>query len=103
MDRFEEFLDARSQWADETFGTPSERGPLGPLRHLKEEVEEVLAAPDDLLEYVDCIFLLFDAARRAGFSYEELLQGCYRKLEINKARKWGPKTRDGAVKHVENS
>lgn len=115
---------ALSEWSEETFGPSPQRGPRGPLKHLQKEVKEALQALDWLqseeaslacgdpqadpqkaelklkFELVDCLFLVFDAARRAGLSYEELREKAFEKLEINKARQWAKPTADGAVEHI---
>lgn len=80
--------DSLATWSDATFGTPEERGPEGPLQHLAKEVVEVQEAPDDLEEYADCLMLLVDAARRAGYGLMELIDAWGRKLDICKAREW---------------
>ena len=82
------FWNEHSEWSQKTFGADSERGPVGPLRHLLKEAQEALNNPSDLLEYVDCLFLVFDAARRAGYSYDEFVTACFDKLEVNKKREW---------------
>lgn len=96
----EDFWHRRNNWSELTFGNPADRGPEGPLKHLRKEVSEGLDKPTDLMEYVDMLFLVFDAAWRAGFSYHDLLHGAFAKLAINKKRKWGTPTKDGIVEHV---
>lgn len=94
------FWQSQAAWSEATFGTTAERGPLGPLKHLAKEVQEVIADPTDVTEFADCVFLVFDAARRAGFTYDELVAAAWTKLEINKARKWQVPTKgDEAVEH----
>lgn len=78
------FWNGLSKWSQSTFGNDASRGPQGPLLHLKKEVDEVLAAPEDIVEYADLIFLTYDAARRAGFSFGQLEQACFAKLAINR-------------------
>ena len=89
-----------SEWSQATFGSDKVRGPRGPLLHLSKEVEEALKAPDDLEEYSDLFFLVFDATRRAGFSYAQLREAVTAKLAKNKARKWGKPTNDEPVEHI---
>jgi hypothetical protein len=55
---------------------------------------------DRLTEWADLIFLVFDACRRDGFSYDDLLAACWTKLAINKSRVWGPRTPAMPVEHV---
>lgn len=94
------FWRARSAWSAATFGAMNVRGPIGPLRHLEKEVKEALAKPEDLEEYADLLFLVFDATERAGFSYHDLVLACWRKLEKNRARKWSTLTDDAPVEHI---
>lgn len=87
------------KWSSETFGPHSERGPIGPMKHLLKEINgEILPVLEsgknaDILEYVDCLFLIMDAARRAGFTYEMMMKGVDLKFDINRARVW-PKGTD---------
>jgi len=97
---WEAFFREVDAWGDATFGTPAERGPIGPLKHLAKEVQECLDNPTDPLEYVDCLFLVRDASRRAGLSGPQLLAYCWEKLNINRARTWPKPTSDGPVEHV---
>ena len=102
-DRFIEFAEAQAEWSRATFGSDEERGPLGPLKHLAKEVQECLSDPTDKMEYADLLFLVLDASRRAKIPAAELLDCCFQKLEINKARTWQKPTKDGAVEHVRNA
>jgi len=89
-----------SNWSQNTFGSDQVRGSQGPLKHLAKEINEVLADPTDLEEYADLLFLVFDATRRAGFTFAELSEACFAKLEKNKARKWPTPTSDEPVEHI---
>ncbi len=78
-----------AEWSDKTFG---DVGPIGPLKHLSKEALETAAEPDDLSEWADMQFLLWDAQRRAGISDEQITQAMIEKLAVNKQREWpGPK------------
>ena len=88
-----DFWKAQEDWSEKTFGTSSVRGPLGPLKHLKKEIETELIPNiekgiHDPEEYCDLLFLIFDAARRSGMSYMDLIIGAFKKLSKNKARTW---------------
>lgn len=117
MDLAQEFWKQHSEWSQATFGTDTERGPIGAAKHLRKEVDEVLAELDlqqrsddpadpsmreDLLEeFADCLFLLFDAARRAGFDYLNLMSKAFWKLDKNRKRVWQKPTKgDEPVEHV---
>lgn len=100
MTRFEEFADAQADWSRATFGSDDVRGPVGPLKHLAKEVGECLSDPTDRMEYADLLFLVLDASRRAKIPANELLDLCFEKLAINKARTWSKPTNDDPVEHV---
>ncbi|EBU7866178.1 DUF550 domain-containing protein, partial [Salmonella enterica subsp. enterica serovar Kentucky] len=52
------------------------------------------AEPDDLSEWADMQFLLWDAQRRAGISDAEITAAMEDKLKINMERQW-PEPKDG--------
>ncbi|EKA4996554.1 DUF550 domain-containing protein, partial [Salmonella enterica] len=80
-----------AEWSDATFGNV---GPIGPLKHLSKEALEAAAEPDDLSEWADMQFLLWDAQRRAGISDEQITRAMVEKLAVNKQREW-PAPKDG--------
>lgn len=83
------FCKNRSEFSYKTFGTKQERGPNGPLEHLRREVDEVIAEPKDRTEYADCFLLLLDAYNRAELGdLFDLINDANIKLEINKNRTW---------------
>lgn len=101
-----DFWDDQREWSYETFGPPDVRGPAGPLDHLAKEAVEARAEADPAKrreEIADCLFLVFDAAHRAGMSYAELAAVAKAKLVKNRARTWPDwRTADPtrAVEHV---
>ncbi|EFH5041957.1 DUF550 domain-containing protein [Escherichia coli] len=80
-----------AEWSDKTFG---DVGPVGPFKHLSKEALEAAAEPDDLSEWADMQFLLWDAQRRAGISDGEITAAMEEKLKVNMARQW-PEPKDG--------
>lgn len=80
-----------AEWSDKTFGNV---GPVGPLKHLSKEALEAAAEPDDLSEWADMQFLLWDAQRRAGISDGEITAAMEEKMKVNMARQW-PEPKDG--------
>ncbi|EAN3488433.1 DUF550 domain-containing protein [Salmonella enterica] len=80
-----------AEWSDKTFGNV---GPVGPLKHLAKEAIEAADAPDDLSEWADMQFLLWDAQRRAGICDGEITAAMEEKLKVNMARQW-PEPKDG--------
>jgi NTP pyrophosphatase (non-canonical NTP hydrolase) len=104
--RFSQWEENRRRWSHQTFGTPEERGPLGPLRHLQKEVVEVEKAITEdnsaatVEEIGDCIFLISDLLDVLGVPFTVFVNELERKLEVNQNRKWGPKSKDSPVEHV---
>ncbi len=82
---------AHAEWSQSTFGNV---GPVGPLKHLSKEALETAADPDDLSEWADMQFLLWDAQRRSGITDEQITQAMIDKLAVNKQREW-PEPKDG--------
>ncbi|HBD2234568.1 TPA: DUF550 domain-containing protein [Escherichia coli] len=80
-----------AKWSDSTFGCV---GPIGPLKHLSKDALEAAAEPEDLSEWADMQFLLWDAQRRAGISDAEITAAMEDKLKINMERQW-PEPKDG--------
>lgn len=97
------FWQEQSIWSQQTFGSDSVRGPNGPLEHCEKECREARENPQDIKEYADIGILLMDAARRAGFTLEQLIDAMYDKLQENKSREW-PKNGDlnKPVEHIRN-
>ncbi|EEA1452271.1 DUF550 domain-containing protein [Salmonella enterica] len=87
----EQIRHEHAKWSDSTFGCV---GPIGPLKHLSKEAQEAAAEPDDLSEWADMQFLLWDAQRRAGISDAEITAAMEDKLKINMERQW-PEPKDG--------
>ncbi|HBN2195588.1 TPA: DUF550 domain-containing protein [Escherichia coli] len=87
----EQIRHEHAKWSDSTFGCV---GPIGPLKHLSKEALEAAAEPDDLSEWADMQFLLWDAQRRAGISDAEITAAMENKLKINMERLW-PEPKDG--------
>ena len=87
----EQIRDENAKWSDSTFGCV---GPIVPLKHLSKEALEAAAEPDDLSEWADMQFLLWDAQRRAGISDAEITVAMEDKLKIIMERQW-PEPKDG--------
>jgi hypothetical protein len=100
------FWHQQGAWSQATFGADGERGPKGAVKHLALEVlvellgidkdrarafidtESAAEVTRDIYEYVDSQFLIFDATRRAGHTFEEFVAALWQKLDINRRRKW---------------
>ena len=70
---------AHAEWSQATFGNV---GPVGPLN------------PDDLREWADMQFLLWDAQRLYCITDAQITQAMIDKLAVNKQREW-PEPKDG--------
>lgn len=101
--KFAELYCDLAMWSDQTFGAIDTRGPLPALHHLKREVDEAIAQPgglEGLEEYADCLMILLDASRRAGFRLEQVVIAARHKLERNRQREWAEPDEDGVIEHV---
>lgn len=98
-----EHLKDQIQFSENTFG-PGTRT-KGIVDHIKKELNEILAKPDDLEEWIDLIMLSMDGAWRAGFTPKQIATCLSNKLAKNKVRTW-PDWRnadpDKGIEHVRN-
>lgn len=90
-----------SKWAQATFGSDQERGPIGPLKHLIKEVQETMEDPSNIVEWADCMIILFDGCRRAGHTFRDLVGAMRGKHQVNVTRKW-PKADSGNPEPIEH-
>lgn len=97
----EAHLERQRAWSLTTFG-PEPRT-AGVLDHLRKELAEVEADPDDPSEWADLIILACDGALRRGIAPRVILDAVLAKQERNEARTW-PDWRglpsDRAIEHV---
>ena len=80
------YLEHQREFSLATFG-PGART-LGILDHIRKELLEIEAEPDDLGEWVDVIILAFDGAYRAGHEPQAILTAIAAKQARNEARTW---------------
>jgi len=80
------WLTAQRAWSRQTFG-PGNRS-KGVVAHIRKELAEIEAKPDDLDEWIDVVILAFDGASRAGYTPEEIAQGLIDKQRRNTERDW---------------
>jgi hypothetical protein len=99
-DRLSDHVLDQSAWSQATFGSDKERGPIGALKHLEKEARECQASPGEITEYADCLLLLLDASRRAGFKIMQVIEAAQEKMKVNKERTWPKPTDDNPVEHV---
>lgn len=88
------------EWSRETFG-PAKRT-KGVIEHIRKELREIEAEPDDLSEWVDVIILAMDGFWRHGGTPEALMPALLAKQEKNMARAWPDwrtMSEDDAIEH----
>lgn len=89
------------EFSFKTFG-PGART-QGICDHIRKELDEVLAAPNDLSEWADLVLLALDGAWRTGYSPEQIAGAIEGKQTKNERRVW-PDWRtadpDKAIEHV---
>lgn len=97
----EAHLRRQRAWSEATFG-PGART-KGVVDHIRKELLEIEAAPDDLGEWVDVVILALDGAWRSGANPEQIIAAIRGKQARNEARTW-PDWRtmspDQAIEHV---
>ena len=69
-------------------------GMINRAQTYKGPCHEDIRDPDDLSEWADMQFLLWDAQRHAGISDEQITLAMVEKLAVNKEREW-PEPKDG--------
>jgi hypothetical protein len=104
---FRDHVERAIEFGKHTFG-PGRRT-LGITEHIRKELDEILAKPDDLMEWIDIIVLGIDGAWRhcpAGLTNKEkadlIAQTLARKQSINENRTWPDwrgKSEDVAIEH----
>jgi hypothetical protein len=93
MEQFDFFkhLQRQRDFSEKTFG-PGQRS-QGVVDHIRKELEEILAKPDDLEEWIDVVILALDGAWRCGGSPQQIINTLIYKQTKNENRKW-PDWRD---------
>jgi hypothetical protein len=79
-------IDRQTRFSQATFGLGQNTGRL--LTHIRKELAEIEAKPDDIYEWVDLIILAIDGATRMGFDGAAISQALQEKQSINESRQW---------------
>jgi hypothetical protein len=99
-----EHLTRQRNWSAKTFG-PENRW-KGVVDHIRKELVEIEATPNDLEEWIDVVLLALDGAWRSGATPEQIIAALDGKQRKNEARQW-PDWRtvaaDAAITHVKNA
>lgn len=80
-------------WANTTFGPST---PERKVEHLRREVLELVADPENAEEMADCVMILAHLAAGLGI---DLAAAVERKLNLNRRRRWGAPDELGVVEH----
>lgn len=94
-------LERQREWSLRTFGPGSRLG--GVLAHIRKELNEIEANPQDVDEWVDVVILALDGAWRAGWEPQQIIDAIVAKQSRNEARTWPDwrtMSQDEAIEHV---
>ena len=98
METLADFLLRQWAWSKDTFD-PGRRT-LGIIQHIKKELVEIEAKPEDLSEWIDVVILAMDGFWRHGGKPEDLMIALIAQQRRNFARTWPkPISEDVAVEH----
>lgn len=76
------------EWSVRTFGPPTQAKLEGLFKHIRREMAEITAKPDDPAEYADLLILAIHAAFCGGLASEQIAAALRDKLSENEQRKW---------------
>lgn len=97
---FAAHLQRQREFSERTFG-PGARA-KGVVAHIRKELLEIEATPDDLTEWIDVAILALDGAWRTGATPQQIIDALMAKQSKNESRTW-PDWRtmdpDGAIEH----
>jgi len=82
------FTRHQRDWSKVVFGEG--RRTLGITSHIQLELQEILADPDDVREWIDVIILALDGYWRHGGRIEDLADMLEAKQRVNFERAWPP-------------
>ena len=87
------------EWTEKTFG--SGKRTMGITNHIRKELLEIEAQPNDLEEWIDVLLLAFDGARRTGATPEQILLGIEwkHKVVLNRVYPF-PESEDHPSEHI---
>lgn len=93
-----DYLYTQRRWSVATFGVGRKTKAI--TNHIRKELAEIEATPDDLEEWIDVAILALDGAWRTGSTPEEIIVALERKQAINRQRQWViPEDEDAPIEH----
>lgn len=94
-----QYVQRQREWSERTFG--NSRRTKGILEHIRKELSEIEAAPEDLEEWIDVIILALDGYWRHGGDPLSIMQHLVLKQVDNFARQWPPiQPEDVPTEHI---
>lgn len=96
MKDFQKLQDSIGEWSDGKFGSLD---PRGSIKHMRDEVSDLLSNPYDVENIADVGILFIESCRRAGFNMDEVYQAMDAKHKINVSRIWEKPDSLGVTKH----
>lgn len=95
----ERYVTRQMTWSMLTFGL--NRRTLGITAHIRKELAEIEADPDDVREWIDVLILALDGFWRHGGKPEELAEMLEGKQRVNFERAWPAiKPEDQPMEHL---
>lgn len=99
MNDLQAYVIRQWDWSLRTFG-PGKRT-LGIVHHIRKELDEIVAEPTDLSEWIDVMILAMDGYWRHGGTPETIMADLRAKQSKNFGRKWPPpQSEDLATEHI---
>lgn len=93
-----DYLYTQRRWSRITFGRGLKTQSI--CNHIRKELDEIVAKPLDLEEWIDVAILALDGAWRTGATPEEIIAALERKQWINQQRRWViPEDEDAPIEH----
>lgn len=86
-----------TDWAEKTF---PKRTNHSILTHLRRELDELEAKPNDVEEWADVMLLFLHGLRERGITPSRLTYAVDIKFEKNRHRDWGTPDEHGVVEHI---
>jgi hypothetical protein len=97
----EAYIRRHREWGVKTFG-PHART-KGVIDHIRKELSEIEAKPDDPSEWIDVVILAIDGYLRHGGAPSEFMMQLFAKQRVNFNRdwpNWEDASEDEAIEHV---
>lgn len=94
QNQMDQLQEAIHLWQNKTFPNGTAEGQY---QHLMDEMLELHGNIGDPAELADCAILLMGLASKTGVNLRDAVQ---KKMEINRARKWGEADDRGVIRHL---